>query len=147
MQDALIKNTAILLKFIMIYAYSLTTPLSALLLQITTPIITKRHPPEIIFWFFCAMIFLPEVTIGLSKGFRTWIKEGIENSDGQLNHRDIKDLLIHYASLSSLRLFVLETLLMMFYSIQIDLQYYVIPFLGSIGLSGFTIFKHIYGKQ
>lgn len=109
-----------------------------------TILTTGRQPPETVFWFFVGMMWLPEIVILFSGGFREWIKTGIENADGELNSKDVKDLIVHYASLTSMKLFVLESLLMMFYGVEIDFQFYIVPFLGSVGLSGFAIFKNIY---
>lgn len=128
------------IKFLLIWVYTYAvSPLAKM-----TILATGRQPPEAVFWFFIGMMWLPELVIIFSSGFREWIREGIENADGKLNSKDVKDLLVHYASLTSMKLFVLESLLMMFYDVTIPFQYYVIPFLGSVGLSGFTIFKNLY---
>lgn len=131
------------IKFLLIYCYSFALPpLAKMTMQAT-----GNEPPELIFYLFTAMMFIPETSILFFKGFREWIKEGLENADGKMNHNDVKDLVVHYASLWSLRIFVLSSLLMMFYNVEFGFQYYIVPFFGSIGLSGFTILKNILGKR
>lgn len=130
-------------KFMALWIYSFAlSPFAQALIEIND----KKAPPDSVFWVFVAMIFLPEILIGLSRPCRDWIKKGIENSE-DMKQSYIKDIIIHYASLSSLRLFVLESLLMMFYDVHIPFQYYIVPFFGSIGLSGFSLLKNIYKKS
>lgn len=129
------------LKFLLIWTYSFgISPVAHMVVQ-STP---DRHPPESVFWLFISMIFLPEILLIFAKGFRNWIKAGFEDGDGVLSKKDLKDLLPYYSSLNSLRIFVLSSLLMMFYDIEIEFQYYVIPFLGSLGLAGIEILKKTY---
>lgn len=131
------------IKFLLIWVYTFALSPTAKMVILTT----GRQPPEAVFWFFIGMMWLPEIVICFSYGFREWIRQGIENADGKLNSKDVKDLLVHYASLTSMKLFVLESLLMMFYDVTIPFQYYVIPFFGSVGLSGFAIFKNLYKEK
>lgn len=135
------------LKFLLIWMYvAALSPAANMVLGIVQDG-DVRKPPEIIFWFFVGMMWLPEIIMTTSSGFRGWIKQGIENADGKLNSQDVKDMMVHYISLTSMKLFVLESLLMSFYTVDIPIQFYIIPFLGSFGLSGFTIFKNIYSGK
>lgn len=137
-------NIVFSLKFILIWCYSFSlSPFAQIAISTAMP----NTPPVLIFYIFVLMIFLPDLVLIVSKGFRAWIKEGLEDADGSLNRGDVKDLVVHYASLNSLRVFVLESLMMMFYDVEIPFHYYVVPFFGSIGLSGFTILKNLYKAQ
>ena len=130
-------------KFMVVWIYSFAlSPFAQALIEIND----KKTPPDSVFWVFVGMIFLPEILLVFSNPFRSWIRKGIENSE-DMTKKYIQDLIIHYASLSSLRLFVLESLLMMFYEVHIPFQYYIVPFFGSIGLSGFSLLKNIYKKS
>ena len=132
-------KTIITLKFLLAWVYCFSiSPLAKAVIEIQD----KREPPEAIFWFFCIMMWLPEMATTMSKQFRNWIKEGIEDENGRL--KDVKDIIIHYASLTSMKLFILESLLMMFYDVDIAFQFYMVPFFGSVGLSGFTTLKNMY---
>ena len=104
----------------------------------------KPHPA--VFYVFIFMMFVPEIILLVSKSFRLWIKEGIEDGDGKLNRDDLKDLRIHYAAIWMLRMFVLFGLLMIFYEVEIDTQYYVMPFCGALGIEGLAVWKNIYRK-
>jgi len=92
------------------------------------------------------MMFLPEITIRTSKEFRMWIKEGIEDADGKLNKSDIKDGLILYVSLWSLRVFIGFSVSEVFYK-EIDFKFYITPLIFSFGTAGLTIIKSIKKKM
>lgn len=98
------------------------------------------------FYVFVAMMFLPEMALFFSPAFRNWIKEGIEDADGKLNKEDVKDLRVHYASIWMLRVFVLFGLLMIFYQMTIDWNYYILPFFGAMGLEGASLLRNLYGR-
>lgn len=104
----------------------------------------KPHPS--VFYVFIFMMFVPELVLLISKPFRLWIKEGIEDGDGKLNRDDLKDLRIHYAAIWMLRTFVLFGLLMIFYEVQIDITYYLLPFSGAMGLEGMALWKNMIKK-
>lgn len=134
------------IKFVFLWTYSFgISPVAQMVVQAAE--IDNRHPPEGVFWLFIGMVFLPEVLLVFFKGFRNWIKEGLEDGDGKLSKKDLKDLLPYYSSLNSLRIFVLSSLLMMFYDVHIEFQYYIIPFLGSLGLAGIEIIKKTYLRK
>ena len=101
----------------------------------------NEKPPEQIFYFFVAMIFLPEIVTLFSKNFRYWIKQGIENADGKLNKSDLKDMSILYVSLWCLRVFIFMSWTQIFYQVDIPFHVYITPLLGAFGLSGLPILK------
>jgi len=90
-------------------------------------------------------IFMPEIMWLASKSFRGWIKQGIEDSDGQLNKSDLKDAGILYVSLWSMRIFIGFSVAKMF-GIEIDTLTYLTPLFGSGGIAGLTVLKGVMGK-
>lgn len=65
---------------------------------------------NVYFWTFFVMMFLPEFALFAFKGFRLWIKEGIEDGDKKLNTGDLKDLMVHYIALWCVRIFAISSL-------------------------------------
>lgn len=106
-----------------------------------------NRPPEEMLYFFVFMMFVPEMVLVMSAPFRNWIKEGIENADGKMNKSDLKDLVILYGSLWSLRVFLFMSWSMVFYGIDIVFYIYITPLLGSFGISGLPILKALIGRK
>lgn len=109
--------------------------------------INADRPPEGMIYFFIVMMFVPELCALLSKTFRDWIRQGIENSDGKLNKSDLKDMVILYGSLWCLRVFLFMSWAMIFYKMEIPFHIYTIPLLGSFGISGLPIMKSLIGQK
>ena len=116
------------------------------LFTVFAKIAVDDSPEPYVFYVFVGMMFLPEMALFFSKSFRNWIKQGIENADGKLNKEDVKDMRIHYASIWMLRLFVLFGLLMIFYQMKIDWNYYILPFFGAMGLEGASLLRNLYAR-
>ena len=129
----------ILLKIFLLFAYNGSMP------AVAQAVTESDKPNASVFYIFLAMMFVPELALTFSRGFRNWMKGGIEDADGHLHKEDIKDLRIHYSALWMLRIFVLFGLLMIFYQIQIEWLFYIAPFFGSMGLEGFALYKSLHG--
>lgn len=115
---------------------------NAILSQITTGV---NQPNDVILYFFIFMMFMPETLLIFSKGFREWVKQGVENSDGKLSKSDLKDGVILYGSLWCLRVFLFMSWSKVFYGTNIEFYFYLTPLLGSFGISGLPIVKSIMG--
>ncbi len=103
----------------------------------------SNQPPQVLLFVFLVLMFLPEMLIISVKPFREWLKEGVENSDGQFHKDDFKDLLIYYANIWSLRIFLLFSFFKMFYGFDISITMYVIPLVGSFGITGLNIISKL----
>lgn len=132
------KGVFMFVKFLFVFVYNGMIP------TVAQVVIDTDQPSPLVFYIFIVMMFVPEFTITISKKFRTWMKQGIEDGDGKLHREDIKDLRIHYSALWMLRMFVLFGLLMVFYQVQIPWQFYIMPFFGSMGLEGFALYKSLH---
>ncbi len=120
------------------------------LLSPTSQMIAKSNPdrpPEEMLYFFTVMMFVPEVVLIFSKGFRGWIQQGVENADGVLNKSDLKDMVILYGSLWCLRVFLFMSWSKIIYGTNIEFYIYMTPLLGSFGISGLPILKSFIGKK
>lgn len=87
-----------------------------------------------LFIIFLAMMFLPEIGFILNKGFRSWLKNGIEDSDGAFNSEDLANLLRHYSTLWCARLYVVFGLLEAFYHIQVREIFVMGSLAGAFGI-------------
>jgi len=102
-----------------------------------------NRPPEEMLYFFVVMMFVPEIVMLVSKSFRGWVKEGVENADGKLDKSDLKDMVILYGSLWCLRVFLFMSWAKVFYGTEIEFYIYLTPLLGSFGISGLPILKSL----
>ena len=98
-------------------------------------------PPTLVFWIFIGMMMTLELFLILSPGFRNWLKTGVENGDGVLNAKDINGLIIYYASLWFLRLFILNHLLEKFYHVDTDFEQQLLLFFGATGSQGIGVLR------
>lgn len=131
------------IKLLYVWLYSaVLSPLSQVVIQ-SQP----SKPPEYLLIFFVLMMFVPEVALVFSKRFSNWIRSGIENSDGVFSKEDLKDLVILYGSLWSLRAFLFMSWSMVFYDVEIPFYIYLTPLIGSFGISGLPILKHFISKK
>lgn len=87
-----------------------------------------------LFVIFLAMMFLPEIGFILNKSFRSWLKNGIEDSDGAFNSEDLSNLLRHYSTLWCARLYVVFGLLEAFYHIQVREIFVMGSLAGAFGI-------------
>lgn len=132
----------VFLKILLLFVYNGSMPAMAKAVAGT-----QNQPSEVIFYIFFGMMWAPELALMFSKSFRLWMKKGIEDADGELHKEDIKDLRVHYSALMMLRVFVLFSLLMIFYQLTVPNVVYMAPFAGSVSLEGAALFKNIYGKR
>lgn len=93
------------------------------------------------------MLFIPEFIMFMKPSFVQWIRKGIEDNDGELNTQDVKDMIIHYVSLWSLRVFVIFGLRMSFFKVEIEWQFFAISILAAFGIEGINILGKMYGKK
>lgn len=127
----------ITVKFFGIWLYNaLLSPASQMVVRSNTD-----RPPEEMLYFFVLMMFVPESVLLISKSFRAWIREGVEDADGKLNKSDLKDLVILYGSLWCLRVFLFMSWAKVFYGTEIEFYIYLTPLIGSFGISGLPILK------
>ncbi len=128
----------ILYKFLILYVY--TGVGSSMLIEV------QKAESIAVPWIvvLIVMIFAPEITIGLFKNFRNWIKEGLEDADGKFNKSDIKDMAILYGSLWSLRIFIFFSWATVFHE-PIPYGIYITPLIGSFGTAGLTVIKSVRG--
>lgn len=112
-------------------------------LQIEGVVNPAKQPPESIFWIYIAMMFIPELLFAFVKGFRNWMRSGLEDGDGVLDKADMKDLIQHYTALTSLRLFMLFGLLIAIYNVDISYEIYITPFFGAMGIEGAVLARNI----
>lgn len=92
------------------------------------------NPQYIVFYLLMGVMFLPEMGFMISKSFRGWLKDGIEDSDGKFNSSDFKALMAHYSTLWCIRLFVVFGLLEAFYLIQVREIFIIGSLLGAFGI-------------
>lgn len=112
--------------------------------EASSPISSAQLYPLI--WFALLMIFLPEILFIVWPVFRKWIMEGIENGDGVLQTKDLKELGILYISLWSMRVFMGFSIAIMFGS-EIANITYLMPLIGSFGTAGLAIIKNVLQKK
>lgn len=105
-----------------------------------------KAPPEFMFFVFVFLMFLPEMSMSI-KSMRDWVKTGIEDGDGILNKRDLKDLLVYWASMWMLRVFVLSYLFQIFYGVETEFQFTILPFFGALGAQGIAAARNIFQKK
>lgn len=120
-----------LTRFVILNIFNLT---AFPLMQITANL--SAEPPVFIFWFINIMMWLPEFTALISKGFRAWIKTGIENGDGVLNSRDMNGLLIFWTSSICMKLLALVVSHELFFGSEIGIDTKMILVMGATGGQG-----------
>jgi len=136
------KKALMTIQFMLFWIYSFAlTPI----LQSVVEITDVRRPPEVVFYIFTSMLFIPEVCLILFPSFRNWIRQGIEDADGELNKNDVKDLLVFYFSIWCIRAYVLAFLLTMFYEVDIPFDFKAMSFFGGLGSAGMVVLKNLYG--
>ena len=109
---------------------NLFMPVFALIAMATLEL-TSRY---FFFGFFMVILFLPEAALLLSKPFRIWIKDGIEDSDGKFNITDFANMLIHYAMLWCVRVFVTSFLVEILFGFHVREIYVISSFAGAFGI-------------
>lgn len=102
---------------------------------------------NLLFCVFIGMMFLPEAGFLLNKGFRKWLKDGIEDSDGVFNASDLANLLRHYSTLWCARLYVLLGLLEAFYHIQVREIFVMGSLAGAFGIEAITFLTNRTPKE
>ncbi len=105
-----------------------------------------KAPPEFMFFVFVFLMFLPEMSMSIPS-MRNWIKTGIEDGDGTLNKKDLKDLLVYWASMWMLRVFVLSYLFEIFYAVETEFEFTILPFFGALGAQGIAAARTIFSKS
>lgn len=96
-----------------------------------------------IFFIMVMIMFLPEVGFLISKNFRSWLKDGIEDSDGKFNREDFNSLLRHYSTLWCIRLYVTFGLLEAFHGIQVRETFINGSLIGAFGIEAINFFMKI----
>jgi hypothetical protein len=104
---------------------------------------TQLYP---LIWFSLIMIFLPEIMFITWPVFRRWIMSGVENGDGILHSKDLKELGVLYISLWSMRVFMGFSFAIMFGK-DIPTITYLLPLMGSFGTAGLAIIKGVISKR
>ena len=99
----------------------------------------------IIIGFAVLGIMIPEICLVSFKGFREWIKQGVEDSDGKLNKSDLQDAMMLYTSLWAMRVFVAFSIVKMF-GVPIDNMAYMTALFGSFGIAGLPVLKSIFAR-
>jgi hypothetical protein len=102
---------------------------------------------NVLFCVFIFMMFLPEMGFLINKGFRQWLKDGIEDSDGVFNAADLANLLRHYSTLWCARLYVLLGLLEAFYHIQVREIFVMGSLAGAVGIEAITFLTNRSAKK
>lgn len=118
-------------------------------LSIVSELITGNcdKPSPIVFYFFVLMMFYPELSSMLSKGYRKWIRRGIEGDDGKFDTEDVTNLRINYNALWMLRLCLLFGLLIGFYKADIPVTFFLVTFFGAFGMQGLDVLKTYLQKK
>ena len=83
----------------------------------------------------------------LSKGYRKWIRRGIEGDDGKFDTEDVTNLRINYNALWMLRLCLLFGLLIGFYKADIPVTFFLVTFFGAFGMQGLDVLKTYLQKK
>lgn len=96
-------------------------------------IVSGSSPSEIIFWIFAIALLLPEVSFIISKKFRIWLKDGVENGDGILHSKDLKELPTLVGAYYCGKLFALLILMDTFYDIEVKDSFVYLCFSGFAG--------------
>jgi hypothetical protein len=128
------------LKFIGLYLYNAAL---APIPSIFENTLSNDKPPEELFYFLFFALWLPETAILLSKAFRTWIREGLEDGEGILHKADIKDLIPFYASFMIAKTVVLMSWTMIFYTVEIPYYFFVTLVIASFGIGALPMLKNI----
>jgi len=102
---------------------------------------------QIVYLWIMIMLFIPEFIMMFKPNFVRWLKKGIEDNDGELNTQDVKDMIIHYVSLWSLRVFVIFGLRMSFHKVEIPWQFFAISIVAAFGIEGLNIIGKIYTRK
>lgn len=102
---------------------------------------------QMVYLWIMIMLFIPEFIMMFKPNFVRWLKKGIEDNDGELNTQDVKDMIIHYVSLWSLRVFVIFGLRMSFHKVEIPWQFFAISIVAAFGIEGLNIIGKIYTRK
>ncbi len=96
--------------------------------------------------FFLIMAFLPEILFFASSQFRDFVLEGAKDGDGIVHMKDLKQTVILYVSLWSMRIFMGFSVAKIF-GVEIDAFTYTIPLIGSFGTAGLTVISQFIGRK
>lgn len=124
------------MKILSIYAYTFAIRLFGLVTLSLSPIADYHY----LFHVLVVMLVLPEIGFAVSKGFRAWLKSGIEDGDGVFNTKDFNQMLVHYSTLWCVRLFVLFGLLEAFYGVQVREIFIGGSLAGAFGIETVSFF-------
>lgn len=72
--------------------------------------------------------------------------EGAKDGDGITHMKDLKQTVILYVSLWSMRIFMGFSLAKIF-GMEIDTVSYIIPLIGSFGTAGLAVISQVIGKR
>lgn len=86
------------------------------------------------FILFILILFMPELALLISKGFRLWIKDGIEDNDQKFNITDFATMMVHYSMLWCVRVFVVSFLVEIFFNYHVREIYILSSFAGAFGI-------------
>lgn len=89
--------------------------------------------------FFLLVIFMPEILYIVSKEFKKLVIEGVMDGDGVVHMKDLKETVILYVSLWSMRIFIGFSLATIF-GTEIPFYIYITPLIGSFGTAGLAVF-------
>ena len=96
--------------------------------------------------FFLVMVFLPEILFFTSQTFRSFVIEGAKDGDGITHMKDLKQTVILYVSLWSMRIFMGFSLGIIL-GMDISPWIYLIPLIGSFGTAGLAVLAQVIGKR
>lgn len=102
---------------------------------------------HLFFAMFIIVMFLPELAVLFNKDFRLWLKNGVEDNDGQFNKSDFSTMLTHYATLWCIRMWTFAGLVEIFYGIQVREVYVVGALAGGFGIEMIGFFMGKRGKE
>ena len=94
---------------------------------------------NVYFWTFFCIMFLPEFSIIAFKGFREWLRRGIEDGDEVLNTKDLKDLMVHYIALWCIRIFAIASLWTIWFNKDIPASISYTSIGAALSIYGFNV--------
>lgn len=124
------------MKILSIYVYTLSIRVFGWV-TLAAGLISDYH---YLFHVLVVMLVLPEIGFAVSRGFRSWLKSGIEDGDGVFNTKDFNQMLVHYSTLWCVRLFVLFGLLEAFYGVQVREIFIGGSLAGAFGIETVSFF-------
>ncbi len=106
----------------------------------------SHAPDEMIFYIFASALFIPEIALIVSKNFRHWLKNAVENSDGIFDKSELKDVIAYIGSFYCAKLFAFLVLCNIFYVIEVKEVYIYLTFAGFTGTTGIIQASKIFKK-